>query len=351
MTLAWSRHQYAEVVLDQKVETWLSCHRHAFEFFNWVVRSVRVDNAKCAITRACSRDPEVQRAYAELAEGYGFTIDPCPPRDPKKKGRVEAGVKYLKRNFLPLRDFRDLTDANRQLLEWVLGPAGNRLHGTTHERPLRRFSETERVLLQPLPAVAPEPAAWAKVKVHRDGHVRFEKGRYSVPYSLIEKSLWLRATPSAVHLFEDYRLVAVHPRLRRAGERSTLDDHLPPEALAFKRQNAPWCRERSEQIGPSCHELIGELLGRDRLVDQLRAAQSVLRLARSYGSTRLEAACQRALAFGDTRYPTVKTILEKGLDHLPDDPPEGGFQLAPAYTGGRFTRHLPTLLADPEVAR
>ena len=64
---------------------------------------VIIDNPKCAITRACIRDPEVQRAYAELAEGYGFKIDPCPPGDPQKKSRVEAGVKYIKRSFLPLR--------------------------------------------------------------------------------------------------------------------------------------------------------------------------------------------------------------------------------------------------------
>ena len=36
MALAWSRHQYAEIVPDQKVETWLSCHRSAFEFFGAV---------------------------------------------------------------------------------------------------------------------------------------------------------------------------------------------------------------------------------------------------------------------------------------------------------------------------
>jgi hypothetical protein len=31
MTLCWSRHQYVELVLDQTVETWLACHRRAFE--------------------------------------------------------------------------------------------------------------------------------------------------------------------------------------------------------------------------------------------------------------------------------------------------------------------------------
>ena len=92
MTLAWSRHTYAELVTDQKVATWLGCHRRAVEWFGGVVARVIIDNPKCAITRACYHNAEVQRAYAELAEGYGFKIEPCPPRDPKKKGRVEGEV-------------------------------------------------------------------------------------------------------------------------------------------------------------------------------------------------------------------------------------------------------------------
>jgi hypothetical protein len=121
MTLAWSRHQYAEFVRDQTVATWLGCHRRAFEWFGGVALRVTIDNAKCAITRACVYEPEVQRSYGECAERYGFKIDPCPPRDPQKKGIVESGVKYIKGSFLPLREFRDLADANRQLLEWVMG--------------------------------------------------------------------------------------------------------------------------------------------------------------------------------------------------------------------------------------
>ena len=92
MTLAHSRHQYLEFVWDQTVATWLGCHRRAFEWFAGVPARVVIDNAKCAITRACAQDPTVQRAYAECAEGYGFKIDPCPPHDPQKKGIVEAGV-------------------------------------------------------------------------------------------------------------------------------------------------------------------------------------------------------------------------------------------------------------------
>lgn len=43
----------------------------------------------------------------------------CPVRDPQKKGRVESNVKYIKNAFVPLRDFRGLSDANTQLRDWL----------------------------------------------------------------------------------------------------------------------------------------------------------------------------------------------------------------------------------------
>ena len=61
MTLCFSRHRYVEFVFDQTVMAWLACHRRAFEWFPRVPDRVIIDNAKCAITRVCVRDPIVQR--------------------------------------------------------------------------------------------------------------------------------------------------------------------------------------------------------------------------------------------------------------------------------------------------
>lgn len=342
MTLAWSRHQYVEMVHDQRVETWLTCHRHAFEWFGGVPAKITIDNAKCAITKACARDPEVQRAYAECAEGYGFKIDPCPPRDPQKKGIVEAGVKYVKRSFLPLREFRSLADANRQLADWILGEAGNRNHGTTREKPLSRLA-IEKPLLQRLPDVAPVPATWATATVHRDRHVQFESRYYSVPFALIGQKLWLKATPTTVQCFKEHALVATHARLARKGMRSTVPDHMPPEALAWSMSDPQWCLQKSQAIGPSCHALIRHLFA-DRVLDNLRAAQGVIRLAKTYGDLRLEAACQRALSFDAPRYRTVKDILKNGLDQQAT---AAAFDaLADTYTrGGRFIRDTQSLFS------
>lgn len=344
MVLSWSRHLYAEIVMNQKVETWLGCHRRAFEFFNGIPARIMIDNAKCAITRACYYDPQVQRSYAEMAEMYGFIISACPPREPKKKGRVESGVKYVKRNFLPLRDFRSVADANEQCLQWILSIAGNRTHGSTYEKPLTRFEETEKHVLKPLPSEFIELSHWKKVKVHGDCHVQFEQCYYSVSYTLVSHSLWLRATESSVRIYKDYECVATHPHLRRKGQRHTLDEHLPPNGLAFKMHNPQWCLAQAKHIGTACHELLLRLFD-DKILDQLRAAQSIIGLKKSYGEARLEAACKRALVFNTLNYRSVKSILKQGVEYsaLPDE--QAFDALTETYTGkGIYSRPLKTIL-------
>lgn len=343
MVLAWSRHMYAEIVLRQDVATWLGCHRRAFEWFNGIPKKIVIDNAKCAITKACYYDPIVQRSYGESAEGYGFIISACPPYDPQKKGRVESGVKYVKNAFVPLRTFRDLVDANQQLRAWLLEVAGNRIHGSTHEKPLTLF-ETECHLLKPLPDNPPELAVWEKVLVHGNCHVQFLKCYYSAPFRLVKQSLWLRASETTVRLYKEHELVAVHPRLLKPGSKHSLNEHLPPNALAYCMQDSQWCLEQAHQIGPHCEQLITQLLT-ESVVDYLRGVQGIIALQKKYGNARLEAACRRALSFQCGYYKTVKNILQQGLEYTPL-PEQNAFDvLAEAYTGkGRFCRDTSKLL-------
>jgi len=339
MTLCYSRHMYAEIVGDQRLETWLGCHRRAFSFFVGVPKKIILDNLKSAIAKACYTDPLVQRSYAELAEGYGFVISPCPVRDPKKKGRVESGVKYVKNNFVPLRTFRSLTDANQQLMRWNMEHAAVRIHGTTYRKPFEVYTETEKALLQPLPDVPVEIGLWTKVKVQSNGHVQFEKAYYSVPFDLVQQELLLKATDSLVKLYRDFQLVATHPRLREAGAQSTVDDHLPPQARAYKEHDPQWCLEQAERIGPHCLEVVRRLL-EDTIVDRLRAAQCVVGLEAKVGADRLEAACRRALHFNTTAYRMIKSILHQGLDRKPIEDSPHVVEFPSAYRGGgRFLRH------------
>jgi hypothetical protein len=166
-----------------------------------------------------------------------------------------------------------------------------------------------------------------------------------VPYQLVRQALWLSATETTTRIFRDHTLVATHPRLRHPGSRHTVRDHLPPEAIAYLMQDPQWCLKQSEKIGTSCNTLIERLFA-DRVLDNLRAAQGIVRLKDSYGAERLEAACYRALTFDNPRYRTVKTILNQGLDQVPLDD-DNVIEFPSAYTGkGRFMRDTTTLLTD-----
>lgn len=322
MTLSYSRHQYAELVFDQKVETWVGLHVRAFEFFGRVPRRIVLDNLRAAIVNAVLYDTEAQRSYRELAEHYGFLISPCRPRRPEHKGKVESGVHYVKRNALAGRSFRNLREGNEHLIEWIFETAGVRTHGTTHERPLDRF-EGERESLLPLPPRRYEVTVWKQAKLHPDCHVVYDYSFYSAPFRFVGEALWLRVTPRCLEVFRDHERVATHTRALRRGFWSTLPDHLPPEKLQGLLPASVDVLARARTIGPSTGELVERLLG-ERPLDRLRSAQAIVSMARRVGAVRLEAACQRALAYNEIRYHTVKSILRKGLDLEPMGAPQAG---------------------------
>ena len=318
MMLSWSRHQYAEFVFDQKVETWLRLHRNALAWFGGVPRRIVIDNLKAAIIKAVWDDPEVQQSYRECAEHYGFLIAPCRPRTPEHKGKIEkGGVHYVKRNFLGGREPTTITQANRDVLVWCDTTAGLRTHGTTKEQPLARFEETERDRLQPLPETPYDMAVWKKVKVQRDCYIEFDKAYYSVPHRLITQDVWVCGGIQQVRIYTTaHQLVATHERAQSPGERSTHLDHLPPEKVPGLILNREDCLAKAMEIGPATLEVVQTLLD-DNVVDRLPTAGRVTRLCETFGAQRLEAACRRALHFDDPAYRTIKRILRQGLEDAP----------------------------------
>jgi hypothetical protein len=321
MTLAWSRHQYVEFVTDQKVTTWLGLHVRAFAFFGGAPRRVTCDNLKAAIVRAAWNDPDVNRDYGECAEHYGFRIAPCRPYTPQHKGKVERGVGYVQGNFWAGRGLTDLEVANRAVRHWCLHEAGQRVHGTTRELPLKRFAQTEQKRLLPLPPVAFDMAVSKEVKLHRDCYVVFDGSYYSAPFRLVHQKLRVRAGVSTVRLYDtDHHLVATHERAQQPGERHTHPDHLPKEKLPGLYQTPEDCRDKAAGIGSATLELVEAWLA-DPVLDRLRTAGRLVRLVERYPSARVEAACARALRFGDPCYATVKRILQEGLDQEPEPTP------------------------------
>lgn len=316
MTLSYSRHQYVEFVSDQKMETWIGCHRRAFESFGGVPHELVIDNLKAAMLRTALEDPCLSEPYRRLAQHYGCLIHPCRVRTPEHKGKVENGVHYVQRNFLASEQPQDLAAANRAVRLWVQQVAGLRDHGTTHVAPLTRFREQEQGALLPVP----EAPFWLRevrlVKLHRDCHVQLEGSYYSAPFAYVGQRLEAHLGEHTVQLYDGVRLLVTHPRATRPGERHTRAEHYPEEKAAYLTHTRDYCAQQARRIGPSCAQVVEALLA-ERPLDHLRSVQGLLRLAQRYSEARLEAACARARYYGAGSYRQLKTMLAAGLDQEP----------------------------------
>jgi transposase len=315
-TLSYSRHQYAELVFDQKVPTWLALHRRAFESFGGVPKRVVPDNLKAAVLQALVYDPVLGEAYRRLALHYGFLISPTIPRTPRHKGKVESGVHYVQRNFLAGQEFVDIRVGNQRLWRWIREVAGVRIHGTTRQAPLRLFHDFEEAALQPLPATPFTLLQIKPVKVHPDCHVTIDGSYYSVPYRYIEQTLEAHVNEQTVELYAGLELVATHVRAARPGQWQTRMEDYPPAKAAYLIQTPAYCRREASRIGQATRQVVDQLLA-ERPLDRLRAVQAILRLEQSVGPVRLEAACARALFYDDVRYRRIKEILNAALDRDP----------------------------------
>jgi len=321
LVLSWSRHLYAEIVFDQRVETWLLCHRHAFAAWGGAPERIVPDNLKAAIVRTSFTEPLAQRAYRECAAHYGFLIDPTPPRTPRHKGKVEqGGVHYVARNFLAGRDAEPLDVRNAALRRWTVQTAGRRTHGTTKQAPLDRFETVEQAALRPLPPTPYDLAVWKQARVARDCHLTFDGAYYSVPYRLVGTAVLLRGGARTVEVYDaEHQLVVTHSRVA-AGERQTHLGHLPGEKIPNLVLTREDCLAQARAIGPATATLVQALLDH-RPEDRLRSAGRLVRLAQRTTPQRLEQACARALVFGVSDYPTIKRILHAGLDAPVSPPP------------------------------
>ncbi len=320
-TLSHSRHQYAELVFDQKIATWIGLHQRAFRFFGGVPKRVVLDNLKAGVIQALVIDPVLGETYRKLAQHYGFLVSPNRPRTPRHKGKVENGVHYLQRNFMAGQQFVDLPSANQHLLVWVLETAGGRIPGTTHQVPLKVFRDVEQQALQALPL---EPFTLCEIrtaKVHPDCHIVVDNSYYSVSYLLVGKEVEVHIHERVVEIYAGQELARTHLRAQHKGQWRTEIKDYPPYKAEYLTQTPAFCRQTASQIGSATLQVVEDLLS-DKVLERLRSVQAILRLEQSVGAARLESACKRALYFGDGRYRRIKEILNAALDKepLPDAP-------------------------------
>ena len=182
--------------------------------------------------------------------------------------------------------------------------------------------------LRPLPVTPFVLAEWKHARVNIDYHVEFDGHYYSVPNALVRQEVELRITQRTIEVFARGHRGASHARSSGKGQVSTVAAHMPAAHRAHAEWSPAKLRSWAASIGPATAELVQRMLTEKPHPEQgYRACLGLMRLARTHGHSRMEAACTRALSVGAHRYRSVASILEKGLDRQPVSPQQAELAL------------------------
>lgn len=236
MVLGFSRMRYVEFTTSMRLPALLAAMQKAFAYFGGAPAEVLFDNMK-QVRLSSGLNP----LLLDFARHYGFTVRTHRVRRPQTKGKVERAVGFVKEGFLRGRSFTDLSDLAHQARLWM-EKVNARPHGTTGERPCERLPKEE---LQSVAGLSPYRLAEVALRrADREGFVRFEGSRYSVPPEHCGRKVTVGQADRRVVIRLSDAIIAEHPRAEGPG--STVADKAHVAAM--------WrlTRELLEKRRPPC---------------------------------------------------------------------------------------------------
>ena len=269
----------------------------ALRYFGGAAKRAMLDNSSIIIVSGTGANAVAAPEMAALATLFGFEFVAHEKGDANRSARVERPFDYIERNFYVGRTFADIADLNRQFVVWCdrVNAQFRRSLRASH----RELFAVERPKLQRLPLHIPDPSEVHQRTVDTLGYVTVHTNHYSVPCSLLDRSLDVIATRDLVQIFDGYRLVCEHPREEDgAHQRCTLKAHREERQRLRLGRRKPSPQEQTLMTAaPELAELVAHLKSRHRG----RAIRPIRRLHQmflDYPTDPLRTAIRRALDHG-----------------------------------------------------
>lgn len=306
--LGYSRKLMVRLVWSNDVATTLKMLESMFREIGGVPLRITSDNPKCFTLKASKYEPILNPAYERFAAHYGVLIESLPPREPKKKGKVERPIPYVRRLYEAHEEIWEGIEEAQSYMDRKVGIANQRKHGTTLRRPGEVYELEEKASLRPLPALSYEIEQYQEGDVRADGHVRFANKYYSVDEQYRWKKVTVLADSRKVSIYFQGKLLEVHDRITDPNQsKSTKPCHMSPWERAMRDDSI--YRRRAARLGANAEAMVMALLKQGQGFVDTRKIWGILSLDKQYPAERIDAACGRALKMGLLGYRAVLNIL------------------------------------------
>lgn len=289
--LSYSRLMYV-AMSERPINTtiFIRMHDAAFRSFGGCPEECVYDQTKMVVLKEEFRELTLNEQFHEYANHAGFRIHACEGYDPESKGKVEAGVKYVKGNALYGETFTDWSALVAYMADWLETIANVRCHGATGEAPQSRYDAGERQRMQsyltPVVVNASDPITR---KADKTGLIAWRSNKYSVPMAYQRSRVEVREHGGQlfIHDLESKAEVARHGLCLEKGRVIRNTNHYRDRAQQISDYETIIC----EQIGADYGRRLCALLKATSpriYKDQLAGARRIVRQHGALSNTLLE---------------------------------------------------------------
>jgi len=307
--LGFSRYMMVRLVWTNDVPTTVLTLESMLKEIGGVPQRVTSDNPKCFALEADKYDPLLNPVFERWSAHYELCLECLPPADPKKKGKVERLMPFVRRLYEAHGEAWFGLEESQAYINKKVRIANERKHGTTTLRPVDVFEQVERQTLKDLPAVAYEMEEFHEGIIRKDGYVRFRNKFYSVGEEHIDREAVVLGNKTQVSIYIDGKLLEVHERITDPYvSKSTKPHHLKPHERVM--EDGAFYIKRAAKIGPWTAKLVQTILEMGQGFVDTRKVWGILSLDKNYSAERIDKASQMAIEMGDLSSRRVEALVK-----------------------------------------
>lgn len=148
--LSSSRYKYVSFQTNPFKTKCLIDHLiECFEYIGGIPEEIVIDQDSIMVVSENYGDIIYTKDFSTFKEEMDFKVYTCRKNDPESKGKIENVIKFVKYNFLSIRNFKFIEEARNSLLKWLVRRANGKISQATKKIPAIAF-ETEKEHLKPL---------------------------------------------------------------------------------------------------------------------------------------------------------------------------------------------------------
>lgn len=307
--LGFSRYMMVRLVWTNDVPTTVLALESMLKEIGGAPARITSDNPKCFALEADKYDPLLNPVFERWSQHYGLCLECLPPADPKKKGKVERLMPFMRRLYEAHGEAWFGLEESQEYINKKVLIANERKHGTTNLRPVDVFERIEKPVLKALPAVAYEMEEFHEGTVRQDGYVRFRNKFYSIGEEYVDRAAVVLGNKTHVSIYIDGKLLEVHERITDPYiSKSTKPHHLKPHERVM--QDGAFYIKRASKIGPWTAKLVETILEMGQGFVDTRKVWGILSLDKNYSNERIDKASQMAIEMGDLSSRRVEALVK-----------------------------------------